>query len=341
MKYQPLGRSGIFTTDLALGAMTFGDPRAKGTPAREAEKIIQAYLDAGGNHIDTANVYNAGKSEEIVGRALRKKRDGVIVATKVNFPIVEGVNERGLSRYNILKSVEGSLQRLGMEYVDLLYMHCQDALTPVEESLRAFDDLVTQGKVRYIGASNFVTWRLMKALAAGDARGWSRFVAAQYQYSLVQRDIEYELLELFREEGLGLMPWGPLGGGFLTGKYQRGKRPAGDYSEGRIGGMAEHTEEAWQRRNTGRNWNTLEVLERIVNNRQATYSQIALTWLRQQPGVSSVIMGVRTMEQLEDNLRSADMELTGEELMELDMASTPPERYPYRFLKEYGRKAPE
>ena len=340
MHYRQLGRSGIFTSDLTLGTMTFGDPRAKGTPAREAEKMIHRYLDAGGNHLDTANVYNAGKSEEILGKALRKKRPEVILATKVNFPVEEGVNEQGLSRYNIIKSVEASLRRLNTDYIDLLYMHCQDTLTPVEESLRAFDDLVTQGKVRYLGASNFMAWRLMKALATSDARGWSRFVAAQYQYSLVKRDIEYELTELFREEGLGLLPWGPLGGGFLSGKYQRGKRPADDYSEGRIGGMAEHTEEAWQRRNTERNWQIVDAVGRIAEERGVSYPQVALAWLRQQTGVSSVIIGARTMEQLEDNLGSAELALTSEEQTGLDQVSALPELYPYFFIGNYARKRP-
>ena len=187
MQYRQLGRSGLFISNMSLGTMTFGDERAKGTLEEEAHRIIHHYLDAGGNHIDTANVYNSGVSEEIIGRAIKDKRKDIILATKVNFPEGKGINDKGLSRHNILRTVENSLHRLQSNYIDLLYMHAQNTSTPIEESLRAFDDLVRSGKVRYIGVSNFMAWRLMKALSISDLRGWERFVAAQYQYSLVKR----------------------------------------------------------------------------------------------------------------------------------------------------------
>ena len=336
MQYRQLGRSGLFITDLSLGTMTFGDPRSKGTTAEEAKRIIDRYLEAGGNHLDTANVYNAGKSEEIVGQALKDKRHDVTIATKVNFPEGEGYNDRGLSRHNIVRTVENSLRRLQTDYIDLLYMHCQDSTTPIEESLRAFDDLVRAGKVRYIGASNFLAWRLMKALSASDTRSTERFVAAQYQYSLVKRDIEYEYLSLFQEEGMGLLPWGPLGGGFLSGKYRKGQRPA--EKDGRIGSHPGHTEEAWQRRDTEQNWDIIDAVGEIAEVHAATYAQVALAWARQRPTVTSVIIGARTMEQLEDNLKAAELQLSEAEMERLNAVSEPGELYPYRFLREYEQK---
>ncbi|MCB0559846.1 MAG: aldo/keto reductase [Lewinellaceae bacterium] len=336
MQYRQLGRSGLFLTGLSLGTMTFGDDRSKGATPKEAQKIIDRYLDAGGNHLDTANVYNAGKSEEIVGQALKGKRHNVTIATKVNFPEGEGYNDRGLSRHNIIRTVENSLRRLQTDYIDLLYMHCQDTTTPIEESLRAFDDLVRSGKVRYIGASNFMAWRLMKALSTSDGLGYERFVAAQYQYSLVKRDVEYEYISLFQEEGLGLLPWGPLGGGFLSGKYRKGQRPT--EKDGRIGAHPDHTEEAWQRRDTEQNWDIIDAVGGIAEAHEATYAQVALAWARQRPTVTSVIIGARTLEQLEDNLKAAELQLSEEELDRLNGVSEPAELYPYRFLGEYEQK---
>ncbi|MEM1323982.1 MAG: aldo/keto reductase [Bacteroidota bacterium] len=337
MKYNRLGRSGLFLSELTLGTMTFGDPRDKGTSEEVATQMIHHYLDAGGNHLDTANAYNAGRSEEIIGRALKGKRREVLIATKCNFPTEQGPNDYGLSRHNIIRSVEGSLQRLDTDYIDLLYMHAEDTHAPIEESLRAVDDLVRQGKVRYIGVSNFKAWRLMKALATSDARGLERFVAAQYQYSLLKREIEYEYTDLFTEEGLGLLPWSPLGGGFLSGKYQPGDRP----TEGRIASHPDHTEEAWARRNTDRNWAILEAVGAIAERHSATYSQVAIAWLRHQPSVCSTIIGVRTPEQLHDNLQATQLNFSESELEKLAAVSALPEQYPYRFLEVYGRKAPQ
>jgi aryl-alcohol dehydrogenase-like predicted oxidoreductase len=334
MHYKQLGKSGLFLSDLTLGTMTYADEAPGKTAPAEAARQIHRYLDAGGNHIDTANVYNAGRSEEIIADALKGKRDQVILATKANFPVLAGINDKGLSRHNILRSVEASLKRLQTDYIDLFYMHCEDRLSTVEESLRAFDDLVKDGKVRYIGVSNFKAWRLMKALATSDAKGWNRFVAAQYQYSLVKRDIEYEFTELCEAEGLGILPWGPLGGGFLSGKYSPGNRP----EQGRISTHPDHTEESWERRNTEKNWNILEVVNQVAQEQNATYAQIALAWLRHQPMVTSVILGARTYEQLEDNLGAATITLSNEQLKALDEVSQPEELYPYRMIDAYGRK---
>ncbi len=337
MRVKQLGRSGLRVTDLCLGTMIFGETSARGTPAEDGEQMIHRYLDAGGNHIDTANVYAYGQSEGIVGRALQGRRDKVVLSSKVRFATGEGPNQGGLSRRHILEAVEASLKRLGTDYLDLLYMHCWDPETPLDESLHAFDDLVRSGKVRYIGVSNFKAWQLMKALAISAANGWARFIAGQYQYSLVKRDIEYEFIDLCLTEGVGLTPWGPLGGGFLSGKYHQDQRPS-TASEGRLATMPAETEENWARRNTSQNWAILAEVSRIATELEATAPQIAIAWLRQQPAVSSVVIGARTLSQLEDNLRAADLELPGAALERLDQVSMLPDLYPYRFIDLYGSR---
>jgi len=338
MRYKPLGYSGLIVSELCLGTMIFGEDSKRSTPADEAEKIIHHYLDKGGNHIDTANVYAGGRSEEIIGKAIHNLRDQVVLATKVRFAMGDGPNDQGLSRHHILHSVEDSLSRLKTDYIDLLYMHCWDPVTPIEESLNAFNDLVTQGKVRYIGVSNFKAWQLMKALAVSDANGWVRFIAAQYQYSLVVRDIEDEFIDLCLSEEVGITPWGPLGGGFLSGKYhadQRRKNPG----EGRLATTPDQDEEAWARRATDQNWQILETIAQIISDYpSATYSQVALSWLLAQPAVESIVLGVRTLEQLQDNLGAADFHLTEAQLDNLDKASTAAKGYPYRFLELYGSR---
>ena len=340
MNYKQLGRSGLLVSDLALGTMTFGnttDGGARGTDQAESTRLVHRFLDAGGNHIDTADVYVGGRSEEIVGQAIADRRHDVVVATKVRMPMGANPNQQGLSRYHIMQAVENSLHRLQTDYIDLYYMHVWDPITPIEESLRAFEDLVTAGKVRYIGVSNFKAWQVMKSLAASDSNGWQRFVAAQYQYSLVKRDIEYEFDDLCATEGLGVVPWAALGSGFLTGKYERDKRPT-SVDEGRIGATEDDWEETWERRSTVRNWRTIDAVGAIARERGATHGQIALAWLRAQPIVSSVIMGVRTMAQLEDNLGSAEITLTSAELATLAEASNPDELYPYRMHDLYSQR---
>ena len=337
MKYRRLGNSGLLVSDLALGTMIFGEQKERSTPADEAERIIHRYLDVGGNHIDTANVYAGGRSEEIVGAALRGQRDKVVLATKVRFSMGEGVNDAGLSRHHIFNSVEASLKRLQTDVIDLLYMHCWDSLTPIEESLRAFDDLVTAGKVRYIGVSNFKAWQLMKALGVSEQHDWARFVAAQYQYSLVTRDIEKEYLDLCASEGVGLTPWGPLGGGFLSGKYQQNQKPT-QSTQGRLATSPSHEEEAWERRNIDRNWRIITAMNQVAAKHAATHSQIALAWQLSRTAVASIILGVRTIEQLDDNLGSSEINLNTEDINLLDQASAMPAGYPYRFIQNYGQR---
>jgi aryl-alcohol dehydrogenase-like predicted oxidoreductase len=336
MKFNQLGRSGLLVSDLCLGAMIFGEESTRGTPPAEAERMINRYLDAGGNFIDTSDVYADGRSEEIVGRVIKEKRDQIVVATKVRFASGQGPNDAGLSRRHILQAAHASLRRLNTDYIDLYYMHGWDALTPLQESLRTFDELVTAGKVRYIGVSNFKAWQVMKALALSDGSEWVRFVAGQYQYSLVKRDIEYEFSDLFLSEGIGLMPWGPLGGGFLSGKYRQDQRPQ-VASEGRIATTSDDTEEAWQRRNTERNWHIVEMVNEVAKERSATTPQVALAWLRAQPMVTSVILGARTLSQLEDNLGAANLELSAEEIAKLNQVSAPPELNPYNLIEKWRR----
>jgi len=334
MKYKPLGRSGLIASELCLGTMIFGEDSARGTDEPTAVRMIHQFLDTGGNFIDTADVYAKGRSEEITGKALKGRRDRVVLATKVRGRMSDDPNDVGLSRRHVIAGCEASLRRLGTDCMDLLYAHLWDPLTPIEETLRAFDDLVTAGKVRYIGVSNFRAWEVMKGLAVSDAHGWARFIAAQYQYSLVVRDIEREFVSLFEAEGLGLVPWGPLGGGFLSGKYRPGERP----TEGRIATMPDHVEEAWQRRATERNWAILDAVGEIAEARGRTYPQVALAWLLAQPAVVAPIIGARTPEQLEDNLGAAGWEFTDEELTRLNEVSAIEGGYPYRMIREYGTR---
>lgn len=336
LNYRPLGKSGLLVSSLCLGTMVFGEESARGTGEKPAIQIIHKFLDAGGNHIDTANVYAGGRSEEIVGAALKGRRDRAILATKVRHQAGANLNDQGLSRFHMIQSVETSLRRLQTDVIDLLIAHAWDPLTPLEETLRAFDDLVASGKVRYLGVSNFKAWHLMKALALSDAHGWSRFIAAQYQYSLVERNIEHEISEICLQEGLGLTPWGPLGGGFLSGKYRPGDKP----QEGRLAMMPDETEESWLRRSRERNWEILQVVDEAAEAHGATQAQVALAWLLHQPAVCSIIMGARTTAQLDENLAAGQLSLSDEELTRLSQASAPDEPYPYRFLKLYGTRDP-
>lgn len=332
MEYGWLGKSGLQVSELCLGTMTFG----RETDEVTARTMIDLFLEAGGNFVDTADVYGktSGLSENIVGRALKERRSKVILATKVNFPTGPGPNDRGLSRVHIMQAVEASLRRLQTEYIDLYYVHCWDGKTALEETLLTLNNLVESGKVRYLGVSNFTAWQLMKALSISEKWGWSKFICLQPQYSLVVRDIEREILPLCREEGLGVVVWGPLGGGFLSGKYRRGEKPP---EESRIARAEETWEEAWSRRATEKNFRILDVVGKIASSRDKSYAQVALAWVRSQPGITSPIIGARTPEQLKDNLGSVGWGLTSEELEALDKVSRLEEGYPYRFIRQMGR----
>jgi aryl-alcohol dehydrogenase-like predicted oxidoreductase len=326
MQYRQLGSSGLRVSTITLGTMGFGGT-GWASPIGHldvdaARRQIDMARDAGVNLIDTADVYSNGLSEEILGEALGRNRDDVLIATKVRGGMGEGPNDGGLSRHHIIRAAEASLRRLGTDYIDLYQLHGWDGSTPLEETLAALDDLVRSGKVRYIGASNFSGWHLMKALCASDKQGFERFASQQIYYSLQSRDAENELVPITLDQGLGILVWSPLAGGLLTGKYRRGQ----DAPEGsrRFEGWSEppiYDED--------RLYDTIEVLVEIANDRDASATQVGLAWTLAKPGVTSVIVGARTEEQLNDSLRSADLKLTDAEIARLDNVSATPLPYPY------------
>jgi aryl-alcohol dehydrogenase-like predicted oxidoreductase len=330
MEYRRLGDTGLMVSELCLGCMTFG----RETDEEDSKGLVGRFLEAGGNFIDTADVYSKGVSEEITGRAIKGVRDDVVLATKIRFPMGEGPNDVGLSRKHVTQGCEDSLRRLGTDYIDLYQVHCWDGATPLEETLSALTDLVRSGKVRYIGVSNFTAWQIMKSVCASEMGGFERFVCLQPQYSLVERNIEREIMPVCLEEGLGVIPWSPLGGGFLSGKYRRGEEPP---RGSRISEAVESMEEYWDRRATERNWRVLDVVGRISEVTGKSYAQVALNWLLEQPVVTAPILGVRTMDQLEDNLGAAGWRLDEEQVAELSEAGALEDVYPYRFIREAQR----
>ena len=331
MNYNLLGRTGLKVSELCLGTMTFGQNfyGIAVVDQSSANAMVARALEAGINFFDTADVYSYGESETVLGAALKAAgidRDAIVIATKVRSAMSEAattgtgdVNNVGLSRKHILSAVEKSLKRLGTDYIDLYQVHGWDVLTPVEETMSALDDLVRQGKVRYIGCSNWSVRHLMKAISLSRAKGWAEFVSLQAYYSLVGRDLEHELLPLCREEGLGVLPWSPLSGGFLSGKYRR-ENPNPEGAR-RSGFQFPPIDEA-------RGFDAVEALEQIAKDKDASVAQVALAWLMAQPGVTSIIIGANKMSQLEDNLKAADLKLTSEELATLSQTTAPAPRYP-------------
>jgi aryl-alcohol dehydrogenase-like predicted oxidoreductase len=326
MEYRTLGGSGLRVSALTLGTMTFGGTggfaAVGSTGVAEARRQVDQCLDAGVNLIDTADVYSGGLSEEIVGEVLEGRRDDVLVATKVRMPMGPGPNDAGLSRHHIVAGCEASLRRLRTDHIDLYQVHEWDGQTPLEETLEALQLLVTSGKVRYVGASNYTGWQLMKALGTADRTGLPRFVSEQIYYSLQARDAEYELIPAAVDQRLGVLVWSPLAGGLLSGKYRRGVQPpAGsrqltDWNEPPV-----HDQE--------RLYDTVEVLVRIGEARGVSAARVALAYLLGRPAVTSLVIGARTTEQLTDNLAAADLTLDAEERAQLDAASAPPLLYPY------------
>jgi len=329
MEYRYLGSSGLKVSQACLGTMTFGREADEQT----STKMIDHYREAGGNFLDTADSYGpkgqAGTSEMVVGRALKGKRHDFVISTKVGFPTGPGANDLGLSRAHIFREVEASLRRLQTDYIDVYHVHCWDEGTPLEETLSALNTLVSTGKVRYLGGSNFAAWQIMKALAVCDNSGWPRFVSAQMQYSLLMRDIEREILPLCDHEGLSVIAWGPLGGGFLTGKYQTGVAPP---HEGRVVTVNENEEEAWIRRATERNFQIVEAVGEVARSLGVRHANVALAWLLAR-GVIPII-GARDLDHLETNLKSIDLGLSPVEAEKLERASWIDLGYPYRFIRE-------
>lgn len=330
MENRFLGKTGLKVSELCLGAMTFG----RETPEVESYTMLDRFVAAGGNFIDTANVYSTGISEEIVGKWLsRQRRDDYVIATKVRFPMGDGPNEVGLSRKHILSSVEASLRRLQTDYIDLYQVHCWDPATPLKETLSTLNDLVRSGKVRYIGASNFAGWQLQKAIDISRERSWERFVCLQPQYNLLTRSTEWELIPVALKEGLGVIPWSPLRGGWLSGRYHRGMSapPSGSRVEE---ASKQNWGERWENYANEHTWNLLDTVFAIAETTGKSVAQVALRWLLQKPGVTAPILGVRTMKHLEDNLGAAGWSLTDAQMAQLDTASAHPLPYPYDFITD-------
>jgi len=341
MNYRQLGSSGVRVSELCMGTMTFGSRffHIAAVDQDGANQMVARAIEAGINFFDTADVYSFGESEETLGRALQHcgvKRESVVVATKVFAPMSQAAAERkgdvnnyGLSRQHIMAGCEASLRRLATDYIDLYQVHGWDLLTPVEETLRALDDLVRQGKVRYLGASNWPARHLMKALCLADARGWERFISLQAYYSLVGRDLEHELLRLCHEEGLGVLPWSPLSGGFLTGKFRRGQ-------PGPVGARRSSFE--FPPIDQERGFDAVEALDALAQEKGATIPQLALAWLLAQPAVSAVIIGANRMQQLEDNLKAAEVRLSAAEVERLSATTQPVTLYPQWMVERQNSR---
>lgn len=325
MDYRRLGNSGAVVSAYCLGTMTFG---AEADEAASVQ-LMDRYVEAGGNFLDTANVYSAGVSEEIVGRWLKGKqlRD-LVITTKGRFPMGNGPNHLGLSRKNLCEALDASLKRLQVEHIDLYQMHAFDALTPLDETLRFLDDAISAGKIGYYGFSNFLGWQLTKAVWTAKAGGYQPPVTLQPQYNLLVRDIEHEVVPAALDAGVGLLPWSPLGGGWLSGKYKRDQMPTGAT---RLGENPKRGMEAFDKRNRNdRTWAVIGAVEDIAKARGASMAQVALAWVAAQPAVTSVILGARTTEQLDDNLGAAGLVLSAEEIATLSAVSKPEmSDYPY------------
>ncbi|MGO9582630.1 MAG: aldo/keto reductase [Acidimicrobiales bacterium] len=328
MEYRTLGRSGCAVSTLALGTMTFGSEADEATAWAQLDRFVEV----GGTLVDTADVYSAGASEQIIGRWLAARpndvRRQVVLATKGRFPMGTGPNDVGLSRRHLAHALEDSLRRLNLETIDLYQVHSHDPYTPIEETLRFLDDAARAGKIHYVGLSNFTGWQLQKAVDVADARDLSRPVTLQPQYNLLVREIEWEIIPACSAEGLGLLPWSPLGGGWLTGKYRRDERPKGAT---RLGENPNRGVEGYDRRSgVERTWDVIAAVQEIAAARGASMAQVALAWLVDRPTVTSVILGARTLEQLEDDLGAADLHLSPVETERLDAASDPGAAdYPY------------
>ena len=339
MEHRQLGRSGLKVPALSLGTGTFGGSneffkRWGQTDVDGATRMVDLCLDAGVNFFDTADIYSDGMSEEVLGQALKGKRDRVLISTKATFPTGKGPNEVGSSRFHLVRACEASLKRLGTDHIDLYFMHAFDALTPVDETLRALDDLVTAGKIGYFGASNYSGWHLMKALATSERYGLARFVAYQGYYSLVGRDYEWELMPLGLDQGVGLMVWSPLGWGRLTGKIRRGQPASGGRiaSGGAEGGPVVEDEYLYT---------VVDALDQVAAETGKSVPQVALNWLLTRPTVCNIVIGARDEAQLQANLGAVGWSLTAEQVTRLDTASRREPAYPYWHQIQFGSRNPK
>jgi len=334
MEYRFLGKTGLKVSELCLGAMTFG----RETTEETSFQMLDRFVAVGGNFIDTADVYTRGASEEIVGRWLRdKRRDDLVIATKVRFPMGEGPNDLGLSRKHILSGVEASLRRLGTEYIDLYQVHCWDPATPLEETLSTLDTLVRSGKVRYIGASNYSGWQLQKAVDRSKQHGWEPFSSLQPLYNLLDRSLEWELVHVCQHEGLGIIPWSPLRGGWLSGKYHRGMEAPVQGTRIELA-EKEGWSESWSAYANERTWRVLDELFAVAAETGKQPAQVALRWLLQRPGVTAPIIGVRTLAHLDANLGATGWTLSAEQMTRLTQVSEPALPYPYDSILNAARR---
>src|SRR5579863_6795101 len=338
MDYRQLGHSGLKVSALSFGAGTFGGSneffRAWGaSDVDEATRLVDICVEAGINLFDTADVYSNGLSEEVLGKAIGGKRQSVLISTKATFRMGQGPNDLGSSRHHLTESLEGSLRRLGTDYVDIYHMHGFDAVTPVEETLYTLDSFVKSGKVRYIACSNFSGWHLMKSLAVSDKYGWARYVGHQVYYSLIGRDYEWELMPLALDQKVGALVWSPLGWGRLTGKIRRGQ-PLPEVSRlHKTAQIGPQPAEEYM-------YNVIDAIHAVAKETGRSVPQIALNWLLQRPTVSTVIVGARNEEQLRQNLESAMWNLTPEQIARLDAASSVARAYPYWHQAQFVERNP-
>jgi aryl-alcohol dehydrogenase-like predicted oxidoreductase len=321
MKYRKLGHTGLIVSEVALGSMQFGGKMNMGNLGQEdTTRMVKAALDNGINFIDTADVYSLGEAETLLGDALKGIREEIVLATKVRLPMSENFNRSGATRVNILREVEGSLKRLQTDYIDLYQLHGWDSHTPLEETLRTLDDCVRHGKVRYIGLSNFMSWQAATSVMLQERLGLERFVTAQMYYSLVGRGLEYEFQSFAEYHDIGILVWSPLAGGFLSGKYSRGNPPPAGSRFADAGQFVPFDQEMGYR--------VVDAVKQVASRHGASPARVAIAWLLGRPAVSSVIIAARKVEQLEDNIRAVDLQLSDENVRQLDAASDPGIPYP-------------
>jgi aryl-alcohol dehydrogenase-like predicted oxidoreductase len=332
MDYINMGRTGLKVSRLCLGGMTFG----RETDETVSVQMLNHFIEAGGNFIDTADAYTRGASEEIIGRWLKgRHRHDLVIATKVRFGTRDGLNNTGLGRKHILDAVEGSLRRLGTDYIDLYQVHLWDTQTPIEETFSTLDGLVRSGKVRYIGASNYTGWQLQKTIDLCRAMGWESLTCLQPLYNLLDRESEWELIPVCRSEGLGIIPWSPLRGGWLTGKFRRGTTPQTNATRIHKTDQPEPKwTESWANYDNDFTWKVIDALLAVAQETEKSPAQVALNWMLQRPGVTAPILGARTLAQLEDNLGAVGWSLSDEHMTHLTNASSKRLPYPYELISD-------
>ncbi len=334
MEYRTLGRSGLKISAITMGTFSFGGQgdfaMVASQGVKEARRLIDVCIDGGINVFDTANMYSLGRSEEILGEALEGKRDQVLISSKARMRIGDGPNDEGVSRYHLIRECERSLKRLRTDHIDIYFMHEWDGLTPLDEMLSALDTLMQQGKIRYIGCSNYSGWHIMKALCVSEVKNLPRFVTQQIHYTLEAREAEYELLPISVDQGLGVMVWSPLAAGLLSGAFGRNKAPA---SSRQAAGWSEPPI-----RDKERLWNIVDVLDDIASSRRVTAAQVSLAWTLTRPGIASLVVGGLTEQHFQDNIAAVDLKLSDEELDRLNQVSQLPYVYPYWHQHNFAQE---